>query len=257
MEKESLKYGFTLIEMLVVISIIALLSSLIVPAVQSSLERAKITESSSNIRQLALANLNYAVDHRGRFARAQEIRNLTRWHGGRASTSDPFDPGTGYLSPYLGGSGRVKMCPLLLAEVEGSDSWEDGTGGYGYNAAYIGGTPQDRYTPATAASIPTPVRTVMFTTTGFARAEGVQEYAYTEPYQWVDTQGNLRGNLQPSTHFRANGKAVVAWADGHVSLERPNGQSGPNYYGGDNELELFGWFGPTDHNGYWNPLYPH
>jgi len=252
-----MKSAFTLIEMLVVISIIAMLSALVVPAVQTSLVRAKITESSSNIRQLALANLTYAVDHRGRFAPAQSRDNLVRWHGARPSGSEPFDPTTGYLAPYLGGTGAVKTCPLLQADVEGSDSWEDGTGGYGYNAAYIGGTPQDRYTPATVAAVPSPVRTVMFTTTGFARAEGIQEYAFTEPYQWVDLQGTLRGNLQPSTHFRANGKAVVAWADGHVTLERPNGQSGPNYYGGDNELELFGWFGPTDHNGYWNPDYPH
>lgn len=252
-----MKSAFTLIEMLVVMAIIALLTSLVVPAVQTSLKRARITESSSNIRQLAQANLSYAIDHRGRFAPAQSSTNLVRWHGKRSSGSSPFDPTAGFLAPYLGGSGEVKTCPLLEAKVQGAASWEDGTGGYGYNAAYIGGTPQDRFTPATVASIASPVRTVMFTTSGIARAEGVQEYPYTEPFQWVDPQGVLRGNLQPTTHFRANGKAIVAWADGHVTLERPNDQNGPNYYGGNNELELFGWFGPSDFNGYWNPEFPH
>lgn len=92
----------------------------------------------------------------------------------------------------------------------------------------------------------------MFTTSAFAKSNGLQEYAYTEPYQWVDPNGNLAGPLQPSTHFRANGKALVAWCDGHVSKVSPNDSSGPNYYGGDNTDSLIGWFGPTANNGYWN-----
>ncbi|MEZ6065841.1 MAG: DUF1559 domain-containing protein [Planctomycetaceae bacterium] len=47
--------GFTLIEMLVVIAIIAVLASLILPAVQNSREAARRTECTSHQRQLAMA----------------------------------------------------------------------------------------------------------------------------------------------------------------------------------------------------------
>ena len=61
------KKGFTLIELLVVIAIIALLLSILTPALNQVKERGKRAVCMSNIRQLALANIMYAQLYKGRF----------------------------------------------------------------------------------------------------------------------------------------------------------------------------------------------
>lgn len=245
--------AFTLIELMVVVMIIAVLIALCFPAYFRILNSGRASASMSNLHQLAAANLAYVADNNGYYCPAQEKTNRIRWHGARTSGAAAFDPSKGFLAPYLGESGRVKMCPLFADMLSGSASFENGTGGYGYNATYIGGTPADPYQPLHSSRVPRPAQTVMFTTTALAKSSGIQEYAFSEPYQWVDPNNNLAGPLQPSVHFRANGRALVAWCDGHVTAEVPAKLGGTDYYGGDSEAEKLGWFGPDEKNGYWNP----
>lgn len=246
--------ALTVVELAVSLSLLAGLVLLGFSVTAHVRRRAAIAASVTQIHGLVAANTSHAADHNGEFSPAMSADNLTRWHGGRDSTSSRFDPARGFLSPYLGKSERILSCPLFRDFQV--DSFEAGAGAYGYNAEYYGSTREDRFRGASVLHIEHLGRSVMFATTALAAGGGVQEYPFTEPFFWVDKKGQPRGQLQPTTHFRANGKAIIAWGDGHVTLEEPCGRSGPNFFSGDNEAHGIGWFGPDELNGFWNPSSP-
>lgn len=62
MSKVLVKKAFTLIELLVVVAIIALLISILLPALQGAREQGKKTVCLSNLKQIAQASLCYATD---------------------------------------------------------------------------------------------------------------------------------------------------------------------------------------------------
>lgn len=259
--------AFTLIELLVVISIVALLMGILLPALSHARESGRAIVCGSNVRQLVTANLTYAVDNREYLVPASydALTNLDRWHGRRDTTSEAFDPAKGLLASYLGVGGAVKKCPTFLTfrdddPGEWTVTFEAGTGGYGYNAQYVGGRNDTQNFPANSTvtartdDIHRPTQTIFFADAAIYRETAgttfAIEYSFINGPYWVNADGTF-GPFQPNPtmHFRHNSTtANVAWGDGHVTRSEiefttPNLVYTPSLTDEDVLAAGFGWIG--------------
>lgn len=93
------KHGFTLIEVLVVVAIIALLISILLPSLRKAREEAKKTVCVSNLSQLGKASTAYLGSNRNRFcwgwlggSQANPTPAIRTWmYGGDYGEGDPID----------------------------------------------------------------------------------------------------------------------------------------------------------------------
>jgi len=257
--------AFSLIELLVVISVIALLMAILMPALTAARSQGRSLVCKSNLRQLLIANIGYAMENDGFYVAAASDMWLPvgllcggfhRWHGVRDNGYEPFDPLKGPLVSYLA-DGKVKECPERIGFVKDSDiSFERGCGGYGYNMVYVGsrtwrgGSSFKEIYGQTAhiSEISKPDRTLMFADTAFNQKGSLIEYSFAEPYFWV-----RKGRLQkthpfPSIHFRHNGCANIGWSDGHVDSRQKADCKDSDAYNADFDRMDLGWFEPLDNS---------
>ncbi|MCX6345616.1 MAG: prepilin-type N-terminal cleavage/methylation domain-containing protein [Armatimonadetes bacterium] len=127
MKKYSRKSGFSLIELLTVIGIIAILAAIIFPVMSSVRERARQTNCMTNLQQISNALSMFKMDnHKYPGALVPYI------------TGQPFSAAKsdgGLYGEYVKGGAKVFLCPSSSFDDENAPADQD-----------VGGTPQRVYT---------------------------------------------------------------------------------------------------------------
>lgn len=144
--------GFTLVELLVVIAIVALLVSMMIPALAGVRERAREARCGSNLRQLVTGWTLYAGDFADRamplaYWDSADIGAGEQrfWFGSHGTRTTPPDLRAGFIAPYLDASlstSSVFECPSQpwgSYRAQGPNPsdprWVTTT--YGYNGYYL------------------------------------------------------------------------------------------------------------------------
>lgn len=136
--------GFTLVELLAVIAIIALLVSLTLPAVQSARESARRSMCMNNIRQLSLACQQYLTQN-GAFPPGGVVRlatNLTdeqRCQLVATSATAGGPPWTVHILPFLDGQARYDSYDMsgAFARAFGETGATNRPRQFAFNASFV------------------------------------------------------------------------------------------------------------------------
>ena len=232
------KKPFTLIELLVVIAIIAILAAILMPALSSARERAKLSTCTNNLKQLAFGTISYADDNNGVNPLSRMIANgkVVEWRSSLIKTH-AFGPvwkeaAKNTVVPYIGGAvyadrtesqnhdlPKQAICPngrrVPGAPPHVADDFTLPNGSYAYNTylAYGGETDAEknkRY--STMAAVRNPAGRLLI-------GEVQVQTAAENHWGTACTIGNTR-TWSPwsyvSLMFRHNDRTSVAFVDGHT-----------------------------------------
>lgn len=215
------KAGFTLIEVLVVIAIIALLAALLLPAVSGAKGRALATACLNNIRQLHGAFALYADENNELFVnnhglqetlrtRQNWVNNVQDWLDSEGNTNVAELTG-GKLGQYLAGAAAVFKCPSDQSVAQNGPRIRS------YSMNSLVGDPGEltnRFNPQLAqfyklTEIPNPSHIYVFLDEHPATINDGFFMNRWEEFRW--------GNLPASYH---HGAANLSFADGHAEAHR-------------------------------------
>ncbi len=205
------KSPFTLIELLVVIAIIAILASMLLPALNMAREKGKGAGCINNIRQVAMANVMYAGDNDDNpcpYKVGSGMGAGVFWLGCKSSGSGyDLTSEKGFLHPYTGG-GKVYVCPSQA--MRGSLDDADFAGGIGYSQTI--GYASDSYPARKLSAIHRSSQVLAFADAATSTMASGQEL---RGFPSINTSYASFG----SVHFRHGRIANVGWVDGHASSE--------------------------------------
>ena len=232
------KKAFSLVELLVVISIIALLMAILTPSVIGARRQAKRIYCLNNLRQLALAADSYAQNNDDYYPIAQY------WHNSGSSTYEYYWDFTKVTE-----NGQEKIVPGLLWEgdtvesvqqcpsYKGGDMWLSAAyTGYNYNTSFIGHgqgeSVSGSYTgsvitnptlplftivmPAKTTQVRKPVACALF---GDGQYAGGANKFMRSPWYWEGDYDFLIRKAG-TQGYRHNRMTNVAWCDGHATSQK-------------------------------------
>jgi prepilin-type N-terminal cleavage/methylation domain-containing protein/prepilin-type processing-associated H-X9-DG protein len=228
--------GFTLLELLVVVAVIAIMAALLFPALSKAKGRALGIACLNNSRQLAIGWALYADDHDNRLpynlggAGARRIvsvrtnlnwvNNVMTW-GLEADNTNTATVTAASLGPYVSRAPGVYRCPAdhVLSDEQRAAGWSARVRSYSMNAMVgdAGEASKDGYNVNNPdyvqffklTAIPQPAQIFVFLD---EHPDSINDGYYlnrSSVYSWID--------LPASYH---NGGAAFAFADGHSELHR-------------------------------------
>lgn len=206
----NLRRGFTIIELLSVIAIIAVLAAILVPVTRQVWVEVRAMQSASNLRQIHAAAIMYAQNHYGRYPDATNTAYSKSWHYNAE------------LQKYLGyepteSEWESKVCndvlpvmqsPLVLGIHENGGNWSYGAN---YNAfGYYNSVSAPNGNKLEELGVDTPSKTIMY-----GEANDWQ-IAYWARKSWTpkdDERGYAGGSR---CAYRYKGKCLAVTFGGNV-----------------------------------------
>lgn len=197
--------GFSVVEILVAVAVLAVLVSLALPAIAAAQERSRAVSCLGRMREIGHAVLLHAQDNQGRFPRSSHSAGANRevvW--------------TAALAPYLGAPPGGATTAWFNREVRcPADTNRPGAPSYGLNVffelqagdSYIGRPATWR----TMSQVPSPARTILVAEAG--NAAGGMTADHFMCHQWSGIAAAR--NAVAST--RHNGRSNYLFVDGHVA----------------------------------------
>lgn len=219
--------GFTLVELLVVIAIIVVLAALVFSLSRNPMQWAATTKTLNNLKQLQLANAQYAVDYNGSYVPPKGGTNPNDWNA------------MWFLnSSYISGVG--------LTEANWDEKFPN-TATSGHKSARAPGAPKNATKGRFSIAINNGTKQHWGNSSGLLDSMSFHASQITHPARamafcdandfwvaagsgsWSGWQGDAAGWNTMKMAYRNNGKAAVVHFDGSVSLVSP-AQSANNLY---------------------------
>lgn len=209
--------AFTLVELLVVISIIALLLAILMPSLSAARQQAKGVMCLSKLKQMALAANAYTADYKGHFPLGcyKEFSGTTKtdyvWD---FTTTNNFSTSSKKYSPGIlwnhTDSMAIQQCPSFKGS---SNAGSEPYTGYNYNVSYIGrGTGFSVTQSAKITDVKKPGQTALFGDGQYeAGANKFMRSPFASPYD-----KNFAQRYAGTQGFRHRKQTNVAFCDGHA-----------------------------------------
>jgi prepilin-type N-terminal cleavage/methylation domain-containing protein/prepilin-type processing-associated H-X9-DG protein len=239
--------GFTLVELLVVIAVIAILAALLLPTLSSAKRKSQETRCQSNVRQLTLASYMYATDSGSHAAYTNAIEPDILWMGSEyyarvrqificpttptPSPVPPHDVWGAADRAWVWGSGR-SPADIVTNPIPGSYALN----GWLYDRVMFGATAHPEYMMSKQASIQKPSQTPVFVDAMWVDVWPLEtDLPCTDLYDGSLQTGMTRctiarhgGNASNAPRSfdinqRLPGSVNIGMADGHVEMTKLEG----------------------------------